>query len=295
MIDLENTLRGELKENLPLSQWNTWRVGGLAKYAYFPADIADLAVFLKQQSVAEKFLFLGLGSNTLIPDQGIDATVIITQGCLKQLTILEDGFLRAEAGLACAQVARFAARAGYQGAEFLAGIPGTIGGALTMNAGCFGQQTWEQIAAVEVVDRYGVIRMRRPEEYEIHYREVKKPEEEWFIAAHFKFAPGDKEKALAKIKDLLDQRAASQPTGKPCCGSVFRNPKGDFSGRLIEASGLKGLTLGGAQVSTKHANFIINTGQASAKDISDLIQAVQAEVLRQQGVLLQLEVHVLGA
>lgn len=289
-----NNLKGELQENLKLSEWTTWRVGGLAKRCYFPADKNDLAHFLKTCAQDEPLLWLGLGSNTLIRDKGIQATVIITQGRLKELTELDNNIIRAEAGVSCAQVARFSARAGYEQGEFLAGIPGTIGGALAMNAGCFGRQTWEQVVAVEVIDRQGHIRLRTPEEYQIAYREVIGPAEEWFVAAHFQFVRGDKNKALATIKDLLDKRANSQPTGKACCGSVFRNPPGDFSGRLIEASGLKGFRIGGAEVSPKHANFIINTGTATARDIELLMAHVQAEVLRLHGVQLQPEVHIVG-
>ncbi len=289
-----NNLKGELQENLKLSEWTTWRVGGLAKRCYFPVDKNDLATFLKTCAQNEPLLWLGLGSNTLIRDKGIQGTVIITQGRLKELAELDNNIIRAEAGVSCAQVARFSARAGYEHGEFLAGIPGTIGGALAMNAGCFGRQTWEQVVAVEVIDRQGHIRLRTPEEYQITYREVIRPAEEWFVAAHFQFVRGDKNKALATIKELLDKRANSQPTGKACCGSVFRNPPGDFSGRLIEASGLKGFRIGGAEVSPKHANFIINTGTATARDIELLMAHVQAEVLRLQGVQLQPEVHIVG-
>jgi UDP-N-acetylmuramate dehydrogenase len=289
-----NALRGELQENIPLSEWNTWRVGGLAKRCYLPADKDDLAVFLQGCAADEPLLWLGLGSNTLIRDKGFNGTVIITQGHLKELSELQPGVIRAEAGVSCAQVARFSARAGYTHCEFLAGIPGTIGGALAMNAGCFGHQTWEQVIAVETVDRRGQITQRTPKDYKIAYREVTRPTEEWFIAAHFEFPRGDKEMSLATIKELLDKRAASQPTGKPCCGSVFRNPPGDFSGRLIEASGLKGFRIGGAEVSTKHANFIINTGDATAQDIELVMAHVQAEVQRLHGVMLQPEVHIVG-
>ncbi len=289
-----SALRGELQENVKLSEWTTWRVGGLAKRCYFPADKDDLALFLQSCAADEPLLWLGLGSNTLIRDKGFNGTVVITQGHLKELNELREGVIRAEAGVSCAQVARFSARAGYTQCEFLAGIPGTIGGALAMNAGCFGRQTWEQVIAVETIDRRGQLTLRTPKDYKIAYREVLKPSEEWFIAAHFEFVRGDKEKSLATIKELLDKRANSQPTGKACCGSVFRNPPGDFSGRLIEASGLKGFRIGGAEVSPKHANFIINTGDATAHDIELLMAHVQAEVQRLHGVMLQPEVHIVG-
>ena len=202
--------------------------------------------------------------------------------------------IRAEAGAACAKLARFAARAGLVGLEFFAGIPGTLGGALAMNAGAFGGETWRRVTLVETVDRSGRVRERLPEEFRIGYREVQGPAGEWFLAAHLELEAGDSEAAQTEIRRLLAQRAATQPTGQPSCGSVFRNPKGDYAARLIEAAGLKGERIGGAQVSEKHANFIINTGDASAADIEALVVRVQERVEAASGIRLQPEVRVLG-
>jgi UDP-N-acetylmuramate dehydrogenase len=287
-------LRGELRLDEPLSRHTSWRVGGPARRLYRPADSADLIVFLQQLEPGEALLWLGLGSNLLVRDGGFDGTVIATQGCLVEMRREGERGIRAEAGAACAKLARFAARAGLVGLEFFAGIPGTLGGALAMNAGAFGGETWRRVTRVETVDRSGRVRERLPEEFRIGYREVQGPADEWFLAAHLELEAGDNEAAQTEMRRLLAQRAASQPTGQPSCGSVFRNPEGDYAARLIEAAGLKGERIGGAQVSNKHANFIINTGDASAADIEALVARVQERVEAVSGVRLHPEVRVLG-
>lgn len=286
-------LRGELRRNESLRRYNTWRVGGPARQMYLPADADDLAVFLRTLPVDEPLLWLGLGSNLLIRDAGFDGTVILLQGRLNGLWIDADS-VRAEAGVPCAKVARACARASLIGAAFLAGIPGTMGGALAMNAGAFGGETWAIVRAVTTIDRAGQIRERPPADFGVAYREVVRPGEEWFIACTLQLVKGDGGAEQSAIRALLERRAATQPTGQPSCGSTFRNPPGDHAARLIEACGLKGRRVGGAEVSTKHANFIINTGDATAADIESLIALVKAEVERQHGVRLYTEVHMVG-
>jgi UDP-N-acetylmuramate dehydrogenase len=180
------------------------------------------------------------------------------------------------------------------GIEFLAGIPGTIGGALAMNAGAWGGETWPHVALVRTVDRLGSVRERLPSKFQVGYRHVAGPAGEWFLDAEMTLDRGDAEAAQARIKGLLERRAATQPTGLPSCGSVFRNPPGDHAARLIEACGLKGLRFGAAEVSTKHANFIINLGGATARDIARLIDHVRAEVERRHGIRLIPEVRRVG-
>ena len=294
MAALEQTLRGTLKLNEPMARHTSWRVGGPAERYYEPADVDDLAEFLAQQPETESLMWLGLGSNLLVRDGGIRGTVIITSGLLGEIELLDEGLVRAEAGVACAKVARFCARQHLVGAEFLAGIPGTMGGALAMNAGAFGGETWQHVAAVETIDRQGQRHLRRPQEFIVAYRRVTGVEGEWFVAAHLRLQGGNSEAATVRIKELLERRGATQPIGQPSCGSVFRNPDGDHAARLIEASGLKGACIGGACVSEKHANFIINTGSATAADIEALIEKVAAEVERQHGVQLIREVHIVG-
>jgi UDP-N-acetylmuramate dehydrogenase len=290
----QQALRGEMRFDEPLSRHTTWRVGGPANCFYRPADREDLVQFLRQLDADEPLFWLGLGSNLLVRDGGFKGTVIATKGSLVASEWRSESLLYAESGVACAKVARIAARAGLCGVEFLAGIPGTLGGALAMNAGAFGGETWERVVSVETIDRFGEVRSRLPEDFEIAYRQVKGPAGEWFLAAELALETGDTDAAQQRIKQLLERRAATQPTSQPSCGSVFRNPPGDFAARLIEAAGLKGKRLGGAQVSEKHANFIINTGSATAQDIEMLIAEVQREVATRSGIELKTEVHRIG-
>jgi UDP-N-acetylmuramate dehydrogenase len=285
---------GEMGSNVTLADMNSWRVGGVARYLFKPASIDGLAGFLANTAPDEALLPLGLGSNLLIRDGGFAGTVILLHGYIDQLSVVDGRRVRAEAGVPCAKVARFCARNDLIGSEFLAGIPGTIGGALAMNAGAFGGETWEHVIAVETLDRQGRLHLRQREEYRIGYRSVQGPENELFVAAHMQFARGDGALAHEAIRQLLAKRAASQPTGVFSCGSVFRNPPGDFAGRLIEAAGLKGAIMGGAEVSTKHANFIVNKGEARAADIEALIYQVRDVVHAKFGILLHPEVCIVG-
>ncbi|HHF7365730.1 TPA: UDP-N-acetylmuramate dehydrogenase [Legionella bozemanae] len=288
-------LQGSLLYNELLAEYTTWRVGGPAARLYKPKNIADLALFLRQLPETEPLLWLGLGSNSLIRDNGFSGTVILTQGCLKEMTLLDMQTVKVEAGVSCASMARFCARNNLSGGEFWAGIPGTMGGALRMNAGCHGGETWQFVVELQTMTRNGEIRIRKPEEYEVAYRHVSGPPDEWFISATFKLNPGDKETSLQVIKDLLAHRANTQPTNEYNCGSVFRNPPGNFAARLIESCGLKGFNIGGALVSQKHANFIINhQGSATAADIEALIHLVQTKVREQTTIELMREVHIIG-
>ncbi len=286
-------LRGTLLRDEPMARHTTWRVGGPARQFYQPADIDDLALFLSQLPENEPLFWVGLGSNLLVRDGGLNGTVIMMVGALGGLQ--HDGVtVRAEAGVPCAKVARYCARQGLVGIEFFAGIPGTVGGALAMNAGAFGGETWPLVESVEIIDHKGLRLIRRPDEYHVGYRSVTGPAREWFIAANFRLQSGDTEASQARIKELLEQRNRTQPTNQPSCGSVFRNPPGDHAARLIEASGLKGMRIGGACVSTKHANFIVNTGNATAADIETLIAHVADVVEREHGIRLIREAHIIG-
>lgn len=289
--------QGKLLHNELLANYTTWRVGGRAKQLYKPKDLNDLGCFLKTLPPHEPILWLGLGSNSLIRDSGFSGTVILTQGCLKQLTLTAPQKVRVEAGVSCATMARFCARNHLAHAEFWAGIPGTMGGALRMNAGCFDGETWNHIVEVETMTRDGMLHQRPPKTFSIAYRHVEglAPDQEWFVAATFELPVGKKETALATIKTLLERRASTQPTSEYNCGSVFRNPEGDYAARLIEQCELKGKQLGKAKVSEKHANFIINdAGEATAEDIEQLIQLVQKTVSEQTTIDLIREVHIIG-
>jgi UDP-N-acetylmuramate dehydrogenase len=273
----------------------SWRAGGKADRAYVPADLQDLAAFLKSLPPSEPVLFAGLGSNLLVRDGGLRGTVILMHAALNEVR-MDGERIYAEAGVASPKLARFAARHGFEGAEFLAGIPGTVGGALAMNAGCYGAETWEIVDEVMTIDRSGEIRRRQRSEYDIGYRHValKRTHEEWFAAGWFVPRKGDGEASLKRIKELLQKRIAAQPLNLPNAGSVFRNPANDYAARLIESCGLKGKHIGGAQVSEKHANFIVNLGDATAADIERLIETVQDTVARKAGIKLEREVRIVG-
>lgn len=280
----------------PMARHVSWRAGGRAARAYAPMDLADLAAFLQMLPPDEPIAFVGLGSNLLVRDGGFDGTVVLmhsTHGVIR----LDGDLVFAEAGVASPKVARFAATHALEGAEFLAGVPGTIGGALAMNAGCYGAETWEFVARADTIDRGGRIHARMPDEFEIGYRHCvpRRAQDEHFVAAWFRFRPGDGAQARARIKELLARRIATQPLELPNAGSVFRNPPGDHAARLIEAAGLKGHAIGGARISEKHANFIVNPERtARAADIEALIDHARTVVRDRFGIELVPEVRIIG-
>lgn len=288
------TRRGRLRYGIPMARYTSWRVGGPAERFYEPADIEDLGDFLAGLDESEPVFWLGLGSNLLVRDGGIRGTVIAVAALPDELIRLNATQLLISAGTACAKVARFAAEQGLSGAEFLAGIPGTLGGALAMNAGAFGGNIWSIVTQVETLDRHGQ-RHRRPlTDFTVAYRSVAGPAGEWFVRAVLELKPDPAGEVAARIRELLSLRAASQPMGQPSCGSVFKNPPGDHAARLIEACGLKGKRIGAAQISDKHANFIVNLGGARATDIEALIGYAQDQVRARFGILLEPEVRIVG-
>jgi UDP-N-acetylmuramate dehydrogenase len=293
------TLRGRLLLDEPMRKHLSWRTGGSADRAYVPADLDDAAQFMRSLPAGEPVYFIGLGSNLLVRDGGIRGTVVLTHSSHAAMH-MDDALIYAEARAASPKLARYAANHGYAGAEFLAGIPGTVGGALAMNAGCYGSETWDAVDRVLTLRRSGKLRVRSPGDFDIGYRHVALRDgglgvDEWFVAAWFGFERGDREAARRRIRELLQQRIRDQPLALPNAGSVFRNPPGDHAARLIEACGLKGYAIGGARVSEKHANFIVNAhGRGSAADIENLIEHVRHTVLARHGVELVAEVRIIG-
>jgi UDP-N-acetylmuramate dehydrogenase len=252
---LPTDLRGELREDEPMSRHVSWRAGGNARVFYQPADALDLCEFMRTRGPADPVLFVGLGSNLLVRDGGFDGAVVFTHHALIGIEVESEvgtphGMLafRAGSGVPAPHLARFVAKHGGAGAEWMAGVPGTVGGALAMNAGCYGGETWNHVIAVETVDRAGILRHRTPADYDVGYRHVARREagDEWFVSGVFGFQPGEERAALRHIKELLEKRVATQPLNQPNAGSVFRNPEGDHAARLIESCGLKGFTVGGA-------------------------------------------------
>jgi UDP-N-acetylmuramate dehydrogenase len=279
--------------DVSMAKHTSWHVGGPADLFFTPRDAVDLAAFLRQLPPDVPVLWIGLGSNLLVRDGGIRGAVVSTHGALGTLERLSATRIQAEAGVPCARVARQCVKWGLGPAEFFAGIPGTLGGALAMNAGAWGGETWRHVIEVDVLDRRGVRHTRQAADYDIGYRRVKGPDNEWFIGARLEFerAPGVNTDA---IRELLEKRRETQPIGEWSCGSVFTNPAGDHAARLIESAGLKGFRIGDASVSEKHSNFIINHGHALAADVEALIVHVQRTVARIHGISLHTEVRIVG-
>ena len=283
-----------IRRNELLSRHTSWHVGGPADAWFAPRDVEDLSAFLRALPAGVPVTWVGLGSNLLVRDAGIRGVVICPHGALGKLERLDATHIRAEAGVPCARLGRQAVKWGLGPASFFAGIPGTLGGALAMNAGAWGSETWPRVVEVETIDRTGEVRRRAASEYQVGYRSVVPPAAgEWFVAATLRFEP-DPQASTDSIRRLLEQRLASQPIGEWSCGSVFTNPPGDHAARLIETAGLKGHRVGDAMVSPKHANFIVNLGHARATDLEAVISHVQDTVERVHGVRLRPEVRVLG-
>ena len=285
----------EILFDVPLRDLNSWRVGGVADQFYFCTDKEKLSYNLQKRNFKLPIMFIGLGSNTLFRDGGFRGTIIAMHKGLNHIK-LDDQLFYAESGVSCSKLAKYIARLGYANSAFLAGIPGTLGGALAMNAGCYGSETWDFVDKVLTIDQNGIEHLRKKEEFDIAYRHVenKKNPQEFFIAAWLEFQEGNKEKAELDIKKLLEKRKLTQPLNWPTAGSTFRNPDGHFAAKLIEESGLKGYQIGGAQVSEKHANFIINRGNASASDIENLITYIKAKVFKQTKIILETEIRIIG-
>ena len=300
-------LRGRFMHNESMKKHVSWRAGGVAQRVYIPADLEDLCWLVRSLPAQEPIHLFGLGSNLLVRDGGLSGVSILLHGVLKKIALesrvegvparsADTPLVYAEAGVASPKLARFCANHDLVGGEFWAGIPGTVGGALAMNAGCYGHETWEKVAQVVTLNRQGQLNERRPEDYVTGYRHValRQVKEEWFIGAWFRLPKGDGVASRATIKALLQKRIATQPLQQPNAGSVFRNPPGDFAARLIESCGLKGYRIGDAQVSPKHANFIVNLNNASAADIERLIEYVETTVEARTNVRLLREVRIMG-
>ena len=292
-LDLAPEFASRVLHDVSMAKHTSWHVGGPADIFFTPRDALDLASFLRQLPAEVAPLWIGLGSNLLVRDGGIRGAVISIHGALGSLERLSANRIQAEAGVPCGRIARQCVKWGLGPAEFLAGIPGTLGGALAMNAGAWGGETWRHVIEVDVLDRRGARHTRTPADYKIGYRSVQGPDDEWFIRARLEFerAPGVNTEV---IRDLLDKRKQSQPIGEWSCGSVFTNPPGAHAAQLIESAGLKGLAIGDASVSDKHANFIINHGHALAADIEALIEQVRRTVARVHGIDLHTEVRIVG-
>ena len=276
-----------IKFNEPMSKHCSLRSGGMTSEFFLPKDIKELSLFLKCN--VKPILLVGLGSNLLVRDRGFNGVTIHTKN-LKELNI-KNKYIESGAGISLAKLSRFAQANLKYGAEFLSAIPGSVGGALAMNAGAFGSEVWQYVVSVQTISLSGELQERFPNDYEINYRSVKhRFSDEFFISARFDFnlnEPND------NVRDLLDKRNSSQPIGLPSCGSVFKNPKDNYAAKLIESSGLKGFCIGGACVSEKHANYIINQNNATALDIENLIIHIQNTIKTLHNVELETEIIII--
>ena len=291
---MRDQFNGDLRFNEPMSKHTSLRVGGPAEQFFIPNSVEDLSIFLKTLDSNLPILWLGRGSNLLVRDGGLSGVVVATSKILNVIEKVGKYLVRVGASIPCTKFARQCIRWKLGPSEFFSGIPGTIGGALSMNAGAFGYETWDNVFEVHTINREGKIRIRNPKDFKVSYRNVLGPENEWFIEAKMLFDPKF-EASMEKQKDIINARKNTQPIGLPSCGSVFQNPPGDFAARLIESANLKGYRIGGAEISSKHANFVINVGSATAEDIEKLILFMRKTVLKVHNVMLKKEVRIVGS
>lgn len=290
----------------PMSRHTSWRIGGTADVFFRPASVAELTAFIGGLDDDRDILWIGLGSNLLVRDGGVRGVVICTLDLASRIKRMDNGRVNVGSGVPCTAIARQCTRWQLGPAAFFAGIPGTMGGALAMNAGAFGGETWDSVESVETLDRSGQLRTRDRADYRVGYRSVAGVagagvagggvagvSDEWFLGATLALS-SDPDADMGQLAEMRRRRDRTQPMGVRSCGSVFRNPPGDFAARLIEASGLKGRCIGDAKVSEKHANFIINRGRATAQDVERLIREVRDRVKADSGIALELEVRVVG-
>ena len=286
-------IKGNLSFNEPLEKYTSMRVGGPAEIFFQPYDLKELKLFLSKLDKSVPIFWLGRGSNLLIRDQGISGAVISLLLIKKEIIKVNEHCIEVSANVPCTMLSRQCMRWGMAPSEFFSGIPGSLGGALTMNAGAYGHETWDTVESVKVITRKGELIERHPSAYKVRYRKVEGPKNEWFVSAKLVFDQ-KKSASISKQREMLSKRKSSQPLGKPSCGSVFKNPKGDHAARLIQEAGLKGYRIGGGKISEKHANFIINEGDALASDIESLIIHVQKEIIQKFNIKLQCEVKIVG-
>ena len=290
--NIQKMLKGRLREDVSLKDYNTWKIGGKAEYFYEPSDIKDLKLFLELLQNTP-ITFLGNGSNVLIRDGGISGCVICLKNTLNNYFFKDEEYIF-EAGLSCMKMAQITARENYEGLEHLCGIPGSLGGALAMNAGCYGGNIWDHVLTVSLINNDGEIIKKNKNDFIISYRNTSLEENNFFISAVFKLRKNKLKNSLEKIKEFLQDRRSKQPTGLLSCGSVFKNPKNLYAAKLIESIGLKGYKIGGACISEKHANFIISDKSTKSIDIEKLINFTQKEVFKKKEVVLETEVKFIG-
>lgn len=296
---LAGLIKGEFLCGVPMAEHTSFRVGGPVDFLAFPADIEDLRALLRWCADGRvPYFILGKGTNLLVRDGGIRGLAINLSRGLKRLEVVEEGAeesaVIAEAGESLGRFVDFSWRHNLCGLEFAAGIPGSVGGGIFMNAGAFRREMKDVLASIALMDSRGRISERKIEEAAFSYRSAGIREDEVILGGKFILQRGEGEGTRGRIEEILRARFAKQPYDLPSAGSVFKNPQPAPAGKLIEESGLKGTRVGNAQVSEKHANFIVNLGGAAARDILELAALVRERVLKEKGVLLEMEIRVIG-
>ena len=284
----------ELKYNEPMKDHTSFRIGGEVEIMAFPKSREELAAILKESRLLDvKPVILGAGTNVLAPDEGIAGVVICLKDCLDGMEQLDETHIRVMGGVTMTRAAVFAANHGLAGLEFAHGIPGTVGGGVYMNAGAYGGEICQVAESVEVMDYSGNIRHLNNEEMHFSYRHsILEDEGGIVISTVFALSQGVTEEIRAKMKELMGKRSASQPLDLPSAGSAFKRPVGGYAAALIDQAGLKGYQVGGAAISTKHAGFAVNLGDASAEDVKNLLKNVSDLVFENSGIRLEPEVRI---
>jgi UDP-N-acetylmuramate dehydrogenase len=283
--------------NYPMDRYTTFRVGGKAEAVCFPSELTLLrqtVSYLHDEGIP--CLIVGKGSNLLVRDSGIKGVVIMLKGSLAAVERCDigDNILLAGGGLAIAEMLSYCAIEGLAGLEFLAGIPGSAGGAVFMNAGAFGKEIGGIVQEIQLVTVTGDMEKMAGSQLRFSYRSASIPEGSVIHWIKFNLSRDNRDKVSGRIGEYLKERGQRQPLDMPSAGSVFRNPPGDYAGRLIEKAGLKGKRIGGAMISKKHANFIVNTGNAKAKDVIALIDLARDKVKGEMGIMLETEIRIVG-
>ena len=291
---MTRVLDNDVHFGCPMGPYTTFRVGGKVEALCAVKDLVQLKELL---SFAAKehmpYLVVGKGSNILVKDKGLKGIALLLKGGLEGVEEKE-GTIHAGGGLGVSELVRFTHKQGLAGLEFLAGIPGTVGGAVAMNAGAWGKSTADVVEAVEIVKTDGAKVMLKRSELQFAYRKAVLPVGSVVVKARFKGTKDRPEAIGERIRDYLERRKSSQPLEYPSAGSVFKNPPHDYAGRLIESVGLKGKRVGGAMISDKHANVIVNLGGASAEDMLALMETARQRVKEQTGIDLEPEIRVVG-
>ena len=291
--DITQQYKGDCLCDEPMAEHTSWGIGGPVDLFFSPKNRDELVSFLSQIDSRIPITWVGKGTNILVRDRGIRGVVISTKSFLKNITKISHQNYNVEAGVSCMDLALFCQKINIGPAAFFSGIPGSIGGALTMNAGAFGNETWNQVITAEVIDQKGRIQYLDRDQFGVSYRTVNFPFPLWFLSCVMSFSDEGKT-TIEDLKELRNQRIKKQPLTEDTCGSVFKNPTDHFAGELIEQAGLKGFKIGSASISKKHANFIINEGGAKAEDIEKIIDHVRTVIKKKYDIDLHTEVRIIG-